>query len=148
MDSRRRLIPLVAAAVAVAAPAALAALPGGAKYAGTTSDGNPLTLKLNSNGTRVKRLRIHYTVECSNGQSATTYTDVLGAQIHKNHKFSASGTYTGSTDGSKNKFGVSGVVWAKTTHGKFSLKATGKTSDGKKLTCKTGQLTWSAKRQK
>ena len=37
-------------------------------------------------------VRIHYVVTCNNGQSTTTYTDVLGAQIHKNHGFSASGT--------------------------------------------------------
>jgi hypothetical protein len=145
---RRHLVPAFLVSALVTAPAALAALPGGAKYAGTTSDGNAVTLKLSSDGKRVKRMRISYTVECSNGQSGTTYTEVLHAQIHKNHKFGASGTYTGSTDGSKNKFSVSGVVWAKTAHGKFSLTATGKGTDGKKLTCKTGKLTWSAKLQK
>jgi hypothetical protein len=145
MNSRRHLLPAFLACALLAAPAALATLPGGAKYAGTTSDGTAVTLKLSNDGTRVKRLRINYTVDCTNGQSTTTYTDILGPQIHKNHGFSASGTYTGSHDGSKNTFHVSGKVWAKTAHGKFSLTATGK---GKKITCKTGKLTWSATRQK
>ena len=148
MNSRRHLLPAFAACLLLAAPAALAALPGGAKYAGTTSDGSAVTLKLSGDGTRVKRMRIHYVVNCSNGQSAKTYTDILGAQINKSHGFSASGTYTGSHDGSKNSFHVSGKVWTKTAHGRFSLKATGKGSNGKRLTCKTGELTWSAKRQK
>jgi hypothetical protein len=148
MRIRRHLLPALAASLAVAAPAALAALPGGAKYAGTTSDGKAVTLRLTGDGTRVKRMRIVYSVACDNGGAATTYTDILGAKIHKNHGFSASGTYTGSTDGSKNTFHVSGTVWTKTAHGKFSLKATGKASDGSKLTCKTDKLTWSVKRQK
>ena len=149
MISRRHLIPLMAASAAVAAPAALAALPGGAKYAGTTSDGNAVSIKLTGDGTRIKRMRINYHVSCDNGGGTDTYTDISGAQIHKNHGFSASGTYTGSSDGSKNKFNVSGKVWNKTAHGKFSLTATGKPSGGGgKLHCKTGNLTWSAKRQK
>ena len=148
MNSRRHLIPVVAASLAVAAPAALAALPGGAKYTGTTSDNYPVMLKLNGDGTRIKRMRISYHVDCGKGRGTDTYTDIRGAQIHKNHGFSASGTYTGSKDGSKNKFSVSGKVWNKTAHGKFSLTATGTASDGSKLKCKTGQLTWSAKRQK
>jgi|SRR5436190_1209963 len=148
MICRRHLLPVLVASLGIAAPAALAALPGGAKYGGTTSDGTAVTLKLSGDGSRVKRMRIYYTVDCSNGQSGKTYTNISGARIHKNHAFSASGTYTGSTDGSKNTFHVSGKVWTKTAHGKFSLKATGKASDGKKLTCTTGKLTWSAKRQK
>src|SRR5438045_843230 len=142
MNLRRQLIPLAAASVAVAAPAALAALPGSASYAGTTSDANPVTLKLSGDGTRIKRMRISYHVDCGKGRGTDTYTDIRQAQIHKNHGFSASGTYTGSKDGSKNKFSVSGKVWNKTAHGKFSLTATGTTSDGSKLKCKTGKLTW------
>jgi hypothetical protein len=149
MISRRHLITLVAASAAVAAPAALAALPGSATYQGTTSEGKAVSLKLTGDGTRIKRMRINYHVACDNGGAADTYTDIRGAQIHKNHGFSVSGTYTGSTDGSKNKFGVSGKVWNKTAHGKFSLSATGKSSGGGgKLHCKTGKLTWSATRQK
>jgi hypothetical protein len=148
MNSRRHLIPLVAATAAAVAPAALAALPGGAKYAGTTSDGNAVTLKLTGDGTRIKRMRISYQLSCDNGGSGVTYTEVRGAQIHKNHGFSVSGTYTGSKDGSKNKFSVSGKVWNKTAHGKFSLNSTVKASGGGKVKCKTGKLTWSAARQK
>src|SRR5436190_13788391 len=107
MICRRHPLPVLVASLGIAAPAALAALPGGAKYVGTTSDGNAVTLKLSGDGSRVKRMRIHYTVDCDNGQSATTYTDILGAKIH-NNGFSASGTYTGSMDGSKNTFHVSG----------------------------------------
>ena len=56
--------------------------------------------------------------------------------------------YTGTADGSKNRFHVSGKLSAGKAHGKFSLKATGRASDGTKLSCKTGKLSWSAQRQK
>jgi hypothetical protein len=147
MIPRRHLLPLLVASLSIAAPAALAALPGSAKYTGTTSDGNAVTVKLSADGSHVKRIRVSYQVNCDNGQSGKTYTDILGAKIRKNHSFSASGTYTGSKDGSKNTFHVSGKVWTNTAHGTFSLKATGKQAGGGKLTCTTGKLTWSAKRQ-
>src|SRR5436190_1359482 len=50
MDSRRHLLPAIAASLLLAAPAAVAALPGGAKYVGTTSDGNAVALKLSGQG--------------------------------------------------------------------------------------------------
>ena len=149
MNSRKH--PLVAALVAlfVAAPVALAgALPGRAKYVGKTSDDNVMTLKLNGDGSHVKRMRIHYTVTCDDGRSGETYTDILGPRVRKNHTFSAKGTYTGSGDGSQNTFKVSGTLAASKASGKFFLKATGTTSDGSPLHCKTAKLTWSAKRQK
>ena len=148
MNPRRHVIAAALAALAIAAPAALAALPGGARYAGTTSDGSAVTLKLSGNGKSVKRMRIHYDLSCTKGRSAHSYTDILGLHIRKDRTFSASGTYTGTQDGSKNTYHVSGKVSASKAHGKFSLKATGKASDGTKLSCKTGSLTWSAKRQK
>ena len=43
---------------------------------------------------------------------------------------------------------MSGKLSPAKASGKFFLKATGKTSDGTALHCKTDQLTWSAKRQK
>jgi hypothetical protein len=147
MDRRRHPIPAALAVLAIAAPAAIAALPGGAKYVGTTSDGSAVTVKLSGDAKQVKRLRIHYRVKCSDGGTAQTYTDVLGPRVHKDRTFSASGTYTGSSDGSKNTFHLSGKLSASRAHGKFSLTSTSK-GGGKKVTCKTGKLTWSAKRQK
>src|SRR3954467_5850212 len=130
MDRRRHLIPAAIAALALTAPVALAALPGGAKYAGTTSDGSAVTLKLASDGKRVKRMRIHYDLSCNDGRSAHTYTDILGPHVHKDRSFTASGSYTGTQDGSKNTFHVSGKLSAAKAHGKFSLKARGRASDG------------------
>jgi hypothetical protein len=129
------------------APAALAALPGGARYAGTTSDGNPVMVKLSRDAKSVKRMRITYDLSCNRGRSARSYTDILGPRVHKDRSFSVSGKYTGTQDGSKNTFRVSGKLSAGKAHGKFSLKSTGKASDGSKLSCKTGNLTWSATRQ-
>jgi hypothetical protein len=145
---RRRLIPAAIAALALAAPAALAALPGGARYAGKTSDGNPVAVKLSGNAKNVKRMRITYDLSCSKGRTAHSYTDILGPRIRKDRTFSTSGSYTGTQDGSKNTFHVSGKLSASKAHGKFSLTATGRASDGTKLNCKTGRVTWSAKRQK
>ena len=148
MDRQRHLIPAAVAALALAAPAALAALPGGARYAGKTSDGSAVTLKLSGDGKNVKRMRIHYGLSCSKGRTAQSYTDILGPKVHKDRTFSTSGTYTGTQDGSKNTFHVSGKLSASKAHGRFSLKSSGRASDGSKVTCKTGQLTWSAKRKK
>src|SRR2546423_10213045 len=138
MDSRRHLLAATLVTVSLAAPAALAAaLPARAKYVGTTSDDNAVTIKLNGAANRVKRMRIHYKVTCDDGRSGQTYTDILGPRVRKDHTFSAKGTYTGSGDGSQNSFKVSGRVSAGKASGKFFLKATGKTSDGTALHCKT-----------
>ena len=149
MDTRRHLLVAVLVSASVAAPAALAAaLPARAKYVGTTSDGNAVTVKLNGSADRIKRMRITYTVNCDDGHSGRTYTDILGPRVRKDHSFKASGTYTGSGDGSQNTFQVSGVVWAGRAHGKFFLKASGTATDGTAVHCQTARLTWSAKRQK
>jgi hypothetical protein len=148
MHPRRHLIAAALAALAVAAPAALAALPGGARYAGKTSDGSAVTLKLSRDAKSVRRMRIHYDLSCTHGRSAHSYTDILGPRVRKDRTFSASGSYTGTADGSKNTFHVSGKVTASRAHGNFTLKATGRASDGTKLSCKTGKVTWSANRQK
>ena len=146
MTKRRHTILIALAALALAAPAALA-LPGKAKYAGTTSDGSAVTVRLSGDAKAVKRMRIHYGLTCSGGRTGDSYTDIVGARVRKDRTFSVSATYTGSKDGSKNTFHVSGKLSASKAHGKFSLTSTTKTGK-KKLTCKTGQLTWSAKRQK
>jgi stress response protein SCP2 len=149
MASRKRPVAAAFAALLVAAPIALAAAPvGRAKYVGKTNDGSVLTVKLNGDASRVKRMRIHYTITCDDGRSGQTYTDILGARVRKDHTFAAHGTYTGSGDGSQNAFKVSGALARNRAHGKFSLTATGTATDGTPLHCKTGKLTWSAKRQK
>src|SRR2546423_8683597 len=148
MDSRRHLLAATLVTVSLAAPAALAAaLPARAKYVGTTSDDNAVTIKLNGAANRVKRMRIHYKVTCDDGRSGQTYTNILGPRVRKDHSFKASGTYTGSGDGSQNTFQVSGTLSAGKAHGKFFLKSTGTATDGTPVSCKTGKLTWSAKRQ-
>jgi hypothetical protein len=147
MASRRGVIPAALAALAFAAAPALAALPGGAKYSGTTSDGNPVVVKLTGDAKYVKRMRITYDLKCAGGGTAHSYTDVLGVRIKKDRTFSRSGTYTGSSDGSKNSFRLSGKLSATTAHGKFSLTSTVK-SGKKKIRCETGKLSWSAKRPK
>jgi hypothetical protein len=148
MKPSKHLLGAALVALSIGAPVALAAAPvGRAKYLGKTSDGNVLTLKLNGGASRIKRMRIHYTFDCDNGHSGKTYTDILGPRVRSDHSFSASGKYVGSGDGSQNTFKVSGVVLRNKAHGKFSLKATGTAADGSAVSCKTGKLTWSAKRQ-
>jgi hypothetical protein len=148
MNARKTAAIATALAVSIAVPTALAAAPaGGSKYSGKTSAGEPVTLRLNGKASRVKRLRIYYTLTCDDGRTSYTYTDVLNPRLRSDHSFAASGTYTGSSDGSQNSFKLSGKVWAKKAGGKFSLAATG-TVEGTKLHCKTGKLSWSAKRTK
>jgi hypothetical protein len=139
-----------ALAVLVGVPIAVAAaLPGGAKYGGKTADGQAVTLRLTSDGKRVKRMRIHYTVTCNDGRSGDTYTDVLNPRVRSDNSFRGSGTYMGSGDGSENVFKVTGQLSARKASGTFSLTATSASSDqGEPLRCKTGKLNWSAKRQK
>ena len=134
----------------MAAPlVASAALAGGAKYAGKTDDAGAVTLRLNGDASRVKRMRIHYTVTCDDGRSGKTYTDILNPRIRSDRTFRGSGTYQGSGDGSQNKFKVAGTISKRKASGTFSLTATSdSTSDGTTLHCKTGKLTWKATRQR
>jgi hypothetical protein len=138
-----RSIALFAAAFAVSVGVA-SALPGGAKYLGRTGDGGAVSLRLSGDAARVKRMRIHYTVTCNdNMDRKPTYTDVLDARLKKSGKFSGSGSYQGSIGKDMNTFKVAGNVTARNAHGTFSL-----TSTAGSVRCKTGKLTWSAKRQK
>jgi hypothetical protein len=147
-----RFTALLAAALAVliAVPLAIAgALPGSAKYAGQTDDGQAVTLRLTSDAGRVKKMRIHYTVTCNDGRSGDTYTDILNPKIRSDHSFKGSGTYKGSGDGSENAFKVAGTISAKKASGTFSLTATSTSeAQGDTLRCKTGKLTWKASRQR
>jgi hypothetical protein len=139
---------IAALAVLVAAPlVASAALPGGASYAGKTDDGRSVTLRLTSDAKRVKKMRIRYEVTCDDGRSGTTYTDILNPRIRSDGTFKGSGTYKGSSDNSENTFHVAGKISKRRASGTFSLTATSDAGDGTTLHCKTGKLTWSAKRQ-
>ena len=148
--ARFTALPVAALAVLVAVPFAIgAALPGSARYAGKTDDAHAVTLRLTSDAKRVKRMRIHYTVECDDGSSGDTFTDVLNPKVRSDHSFRGSGTYKGSGDGSDNAFKVTGKLSARKASGTFSLTATIDPGGGEgKLHCKTGKLTWSANRQK
>jgi hypothetical protein len=138
-----RSIALSAASFALLVGAA-DALPGGARYAGETEDGGAVTVRLSSDASRVKRMRIHYTVTCNDHRERKpTYTDILDARLKKDGTFSGSGSYMGSVGKDLNKFKVSGKVTARKAHGTFSL-----TSTAGDVHCKTGKLTWSVKRQK
>jgi hypothetical protein len=140
---------LVAAlAVLLAVPLELAAaLPGGAKYAGKTADGGVVTVRLAGDGKSVKRMRIHYQVTCSDGQPRDpTYTDVVGALLRRDGSFSGEGQYQGSVVKDTNRFKVSGKLLARKGSGTFSLTATA-SGKGPRVRCKTGKLSWSAKRQ-
>jgi hypothetical protein len=138
-----RSIALSAASFALLVGAA-DALPGGARYVGDTDDGGAVMVRLSQDAGRVRRMRIHYTVTCSDHKDRKpTYTDILDARLKKDGSFSGSGSYQGSVGNDLNRFKVSGKVTARTAHGTFSL--TSSTGD---VHCKTGKLTWSAKRQK
>jgi hypothetical protein len=138
-----RSIALSAASFALLVGAA-DALPGGARYAGETDDGGAVTVRLSSDAARVRRMRIHYTVTCNDQQDRKpTYTDILDARLKKDGTFSGSGSYMGSVGNDLNKFKVSGKVTARKAHGTFSL-----TSSSGEVRCKTGKLSWSAKRLK
>jgi hypothetical protein len=146
MNARRATSVAAAVAVLVAVPVAFGApLPGGGKYVGQTSDGGPVLVRLTGDAKRVKRMRISYTVTCDDGRSGDTYTDILNPRVRSDHTFVASGTYTGSGDGSQNVFKVAGKLYAKKAKGTFSLTATS-TVNGATVHCNTGKLTWSAKR--
>jgi hypothetical protein len=137
-----RSIALSTAAFALLAGAA-DALPGSARYSGRTDEGGAVSVRLSSDASRVKRMRIHYTVTCNDGvDRKPTYTDILDARLRKDGTFSGSGSYHGSVSDDLNTFKVSGKVTKRRASGTFSLTST--TAD---VRCKTGKLTWSAKRQ-
>ena len=140
---------VAALAVSLAVPLGVAlALQGGTKYAGKTADGHAVTLRLTSDGTRVKKMRIHYLVSCSDGRSGNTYTDILNPRVKKDGSFKGAGTYRGTGDGSDNSFHVAGTITKRKASGTFSLTATSAAGQGPELRCRSGRVTWSAKRQK
>jgi hypothetical protein len=136
-----RAIALSTAAFAVFAGAAIA-LPGSARYVGKTSDGSTVSVRLSGDAKRVKRIRIHYTVTCNDGKPRDpTYTDILEVRVKSDGSFKASGSYQGSLNNDTNRFKVAGKLKARKAQGTFSLTSTTSTAS-----CKTGKLTWSAKR--
>jgi hypothetical protein len=144
-----RLTALLAAALAVliAVPLSFGAdLPGSAKYSGKTDDDRSVSLRLTRDAKLVKRMRINYEVTCNDGRTGRTYTDILNAKIRSDRTFRGSGSYKGSGDGSINKFRVTGTISKRKATGTFSLTATSEGDQGDTLRCKTGQLTWTAKR--
>jgi hypothetical protein len=146
--ARRTTICITAIAALAAVPvAAVAKLEGGAQYAGATSDGGAVQLRLSGNGRLVARMRVHYTVHCNNDRTGTTYTTIMNVRIRNGATFSGRGSYTGAADQSLNKFKVDGLISKRHASGTFSLTATGSGgSTGHSVTCKTGRLRWHASR--
>jgi hypothetical protein len=148
MIARSTALPAAALAALLAVPVALAAgIPARAKYVGTTDDGSAVQLRVSRDSKRVAKMRIHYKVTCDNGDTGSTYTDILNPRLHSDGRFKGAGTYKGSGDGSTNKFKVVGKMTARKASGTFSLTAVG-TPQGTTGTirCKTGLLHWHAAR--
>jgi uncharacterized protein with FMN-binding domain len=145
---RATAIPTAALAVVVAVPVAFGAqLSGGTRYEGKTADGNPVKLQLSRNAKFVSTIRIDYKVTCDNGGSGKTYTRVRKAAINSQHRFTGSGKYEGTDDGSTNTFKVKGTVSRKRASGTFTLTSKGSDPDtGDAVVCKTGLLRWHAAR--
>jgi hypothetical protein len=143
--ARITLFVAAALAVLVAVPVALGArLSGGTQYIGETARGEDVTLRLSGDARRVARLRIHYELKCSNGDSGKTYTVIMNARLRgERHTFRATGRYTGSRDGSTNRFTVEGRVSRRGARGTFSLVNT----QDEDVRCRTGKLRWRAVRR-
>jgi hypothetical protein len=134
---------ICAAAVAVIAlvPAASAVkLPGRAKYVGKTGGGESVQLRLTHDAKRVARMRIHYRIRCSDKHSEETYTVVYNVRVHNRH-FRSAGSYTGSRNGSTNRYKVVGTLSRRRASGTFRL-----TNVAKRVRCHTGRLRWHARR--
>ena len=143
MRSVRSIATLAALAALFSVSVALAAGLSKAQYTGTTSDNTAVRLRLSSDGKRVAKLRIFYSVNCDNGQAHKTFTDIFNLAIGKRNAFAGSGTYQGQQDGSSNNFKISGKVGASRARGRFSLKAT---DAAKTVHCNTGTVSWTANR--
>lgn len=129
------------AAVAIVPAASALKLPGRAKYVGKTSDGGSVQLRLSHDAKRVARMRIHYTLHCPGGKKSKTYTVILNARVHHSRSFGSAGSYTGTSDKSKNKFRLSGILSKRRAAGTFTL-----TNVHGKTRCSTGKLRWHARR--
>jgi hypothetical protein len=137
-----------ALAVLVAVPiTATAGLSGAARYAGKTNHSGAVTLRLTADAKRVETMRIRYKLICDDDQTSHTYTDILNAKVRRDGSFKSSGTYKGTTDNSKNKFHVAGTISKRKASGTFSLTETNESGQGDTIRCKSGRLTWTAKRR-
>ena len=134
----------VAACLAVTT-AALAALPGGARYTGTTSENHNVTITIASNGKRIRRFAINYFFHCSVAADSRVFRTTIDRIVpDAQGRFAVKGDYTGSGGGDTHHFVASGKVGPKSASGTF--KTTGHTLD-KKVFCHSDKIHWSATRK-
>jgi hypothetical protein len=133
------------AAVLATAAGALAALPGGAQYSGTTNDGRAVHVTLSADGRRVARLEVQYALRCRGNVVGSSFTTVTGALLNGSGRFDLAGSYSGSRDHSTNRFKTSGTVTADTATGSFTLASS--LRRGRRVQrCHTGALSFTARR--
>jgi hypothetical protein len=140
-------VAVIAAIGAVPAASAMK-LPARAKYVGKTSQGASVQLRLSHDAKRIARMRIHYKLRCDNKSTVETYTVINNPRVRAKRHFGAAGTYTGTSDKSKNKFKVTGTLTRRRAHGTFSLNSVVKRADGRRVHCQTGDVRWHARRVK
>jgi hypothetical protein len=115
-------------------------------YSGQTADKMAVSLRLSSDRRYVKRLAIRYKVTCDNGATGKASAEFLDVAIQDGGKFAYKGTYRKRSDRSRNTLRVRGKVTKKEASGTFSLKAVGRPKGSKKkVHCRSGEVTWSAK---
>lgn len=127
--------------LAAATGAADAAAPaGGARYAGTDSDGLPVHLRVSHGAGYVARMTIRYRVTCDDGAQGSPTTNLFDLRIDRHGRFRFNGTYTGHADGSKNHVHMHGRISRRRASGTFVL-------DGKrgKVRCRSSHVTWHAR---
>lgn len=140
MRHSRNLALALAALLAVAAPALASSTP--RRYAGTTSQGTAVQLRVLPDRRRVT-MTIYYRVRCNDGGAPQlTYTRVGAMSLRRGH-FSAAGVYKGSVDGSTNDYRLAGSLSAGHASGRFSLHATVR-RHGRTVRCSSGRLAWRA----
>jgi hypothetical protein len=138
---KARLAIFVAAPLMLAAAAtAVAAAPNGAaRYAGSTSQGLAVRLRVSADGGYVARMHIRYRVRCSDGASGAPVTDLFDLRIDRHGGFGFHGTYTGRSDKSKNHVRMHGKVSRGRAAGSFLL-----TARRNKVHCRSARIAWHA----
>lgn len=141
MRRARKAIFAAALLVLLVAGTAPGRLPsGGTRYAGHTSERLPVTLRVAAGGGRVAHMHIRYRVRCSDGARGAPFTDLSDLRIDRHGRFAFTGTYTGRTDGSKNRVELHGTISESRATGTFALSARRKS-----VRCHSGRVSWHAR---
>lgn len=117
-------------------------------YAGTSAPEFPLSLTRNRAGTRAS-LFLQWRADCGGGTFLERAATHKGIRVRRSGRFSKSGSLSFTTDkGAKvtGSFSLAGRFSGRRVSGRYSVNATGTSTNGQRFTCTLKRMRFSARR--